>query len=108
MKRLALLLVFTFALVFAPTGAFAKDKHKKHRDRHCDDRRYSSYRSDYHRHYDRGYYGRSYDRGSCYNRPVYYRQSYYAPSYYSGYRGHSRHYCPPQRSRGGLSFVIGF
>jgi len=73
MKKLALLFAVLAVLVFTPTGAFAKDRHKKHHsDRNCHD----DYRRD--RHYD------SY-RSS-------YTPRYYAPRYYSPYRsyGYSR------------------
>lgn len=73
MKKLALIFAVLAVLVFTPTGAFAKDHHKKHHgDRSCHndyrrDRHYQSYRS-------------------------YYTPRYYAPRYYSPYRsyGYSR------------------
>lgn len=74
MKKFALLLAVFAALVFVPTGAFAKDCHKKKRysDRRCSD----DYRS--------GRYYQSY--------PVYAAPRYYAPRYYTPYRsyGYSR------------------
>lgn len=94
MKRLALILTVLSALLIAPTGAFAKDKHKKHKGesesekqaRMEADRRANGYydrpRYNYSYGYDRncdhdrrgGYYGYRYDdRRSSYFRPYGYR-----------------------------------
>lgn len=92
MKRLALILTVLSALLLAPTGAFAKDKHKKHKkgeneqekqarmeaDRRAngyyDPPRYN-YGYDRSRDYDRrGSYGNRYDdRRGSYFRPYGYR-----------------------------------
>lgn len=101
MKRIAILLAVTAALVFTPTDAFAKDKKKhkndKHRDRHeCrdDDRRSSYSRHHHHSSYTSRYYSP-------------YRSSYYAPSY--AYRGGSYNRgCDSRRSSSGVRFVFGF
>lgn len=111
MKRLVLLLALTVAFLAAPTGALAKDKHKKHKH-HDHDRHYSD-RCDY----NRSYYSRSYYNDRCndrYYRPSYsyYRPTYYAPApvYYSNYRPYYRDYdnCRPVRRSSGVRFVIGF
>jgi len=73
MKKLAIIFAVLTVLVFVPTGADAKDKHKKHHsDRNC------------HNDYRRDRYSHSY---RSYDTP-----RYYAPRYYSPYRsyGYSR------------------
>ena len=70
MKKLALIFAMLAVFVFVPTGAYAKDKHRKHySDRSCHD----DYRRDRH-----------YQIYRSYHTP-----RYYAPQYYSPYRSHS-------------------
>lgn len=113
MKRLALLLILAVALLVAPSGAFAKDKHKKHKH-YKEHSRYYNDRCD-----DRGsYYRRSYYDDRCndrsYYRPSYsyYRPTYYAPApvYYAPSRSYYRGYdnCRPVRRSSGVRLVVGF
>ena len=70
MKKFALIVAVLAVLVFVPTGAHAKDKHKKHHsDRSC------------HKDDHRSRYGYSYRS--------YYTPRYYAPRYYTPYRSYS-------------------
>lgn len=70
MKKLAFIFAVLAVLVFVPTDAYAKDKHKKHHsDRSC----HNDYRRDRHH--------QSY-------RSSYYAPRYYTPRYYSPYRSY--------------------
>jgi len=114
MKRIALLLTVAAALVFAPSGAFAKDKKKKDKkdkDRHeCrdDDRRYSYEREHQHSNDDARYY--SSDRRSDYGYQQRYSEQRYYPAYRNEYRSDYRERdCDSRRSSsGGVRFVFGF
>jgi hypothetical protein len=72
MKKLIVILSVVSAFLLAPTGAFAKDKHKKHK--HCDDDRQSLQEKLARQEADRRANG------------------YYSPRYYAPYRGYSRDY----------------
>ena len=107
MKRFALLLALLVAFLVAPTGAFAKDKHRHHKKysyRSCDYRSYSRYDDcrPSSRYYGRSYYRPSYS--SYYARPYYSAPVYYSPYRSSYYGGRN---CSPYRS-GGFRVVVGF
>jgi hypothetical protein len=75
MKKLIVILSVFSAFLLAPTGAFAKDKHKKHK--HCDDDKQASlYEKQARLEADRRANG------------------YYSPRYNARYRGYSRNTQP--------------